>query len=254
MVPYSIQRGSTDNARDIGLLLAAAGVIDAHCRQPILRRHATMRFDVFDGQGMLPCPLHQHVGSRRNGEALEASDFGISGGLFQYAGTRPATRDAVRDTVEIDGVMGWGSFVDTTGYTAVANTLTPPEGGAALPLGSVIYDNGTLVFVEAIDSSGVMTLSAQLTDESGIDLIVPPPQVRRASDALIRLLAATTSNAQIEESATPQVDDLLTAEVRRLLAPFQAAGGASSYAPVSGSAGFPQTGDAFGPGFGRGFD
>ena len=254
MVPYSVQASSSDNGRDIAYSLAAAELIDSYLKQPAYRRHATMRFDVWDGQGVLPCPLHNITEVRVNGETTAASEYGISGGVFQFAGTRPFRREPTRHLVEIDGVMGFGSVTGLSDLTYSAGTLTAAAEANVLPLGSILYNNGVPVYVESIDEL-VMKLSGILIDEDDPQLFTPPRLIRRASDAIRQDLALASSTGDIN-TAPQTASELIPAQVRQMLAPFSAVqGGVSSHTVLTGGTpSFPQEGGAFGPGFGRGFD
>lgn len=250
MNPYGIAARSDDNARDIGLLLAAAEVIDGYCQQPLHRRHATMRFDLYDGRGFTPQPLHTATAVRLQGKALEAGEYGINRSVFELAGTRQPSRNTNWNLVEVDGVMGFGTLSSLTGYSSAGALLIPPEGGAGLPLGTVLYNAGLPVHVAAVDDTG-MHMSGDITDTRSYQIIVMPPSLQRASDIIVHALARLSSGAAVEDD---DKNELLTDEVRQLLAPFVAElGGVASYGTLAGTPGFPQDGRAFGPGFGRGF-
>lgn len=254
MNPYSTLPGSTDQTRDLGLLLAAAELIDSYCGQPLYRRYATLRFDLYDGQGTLPSPLHTVGEVRINGDVAGASEYGVSGAVFQLSGRRRANpRAATRHLAEVDGVVGWGTLVALTDYTAVSSTLTAAEGEPTLPLGTILYNSGSPVHVTGV-AGQVMQLSGAVADASSIQRVVVPSVLVQASKALVGSLSLLASSSSAGGDASPELDDLLTVEVRQLLAPCRAGGGVSTYSVGTGTPGFPQAGGGFGPGFGRGFD
>ena len=247
MIPYSVN----DN---LELALTAAQLIDAYCNLPIYRRHATLRMDVWDGQGIIPQVLHSHTEVRLNGNALEADDYGISGAVFQLQGVRWRGYQPDRHLVEIDGLMGLGSITyGLSDLTYSAGSLTAAAAENVLPVGTALYNSGAPVYVVSVDGL-VMTLSGGLIDGDSPERLGIPPMVRMASDALMQDLSIETSTAAIGGDAEAQMK-LITKPVARLLHPFRARhGGRATYAPRTATPDFPQTGDAFGPGFGRGFN
>ena len=251
MIPYSVITKSTGDAREIGFAIAAAELIDSYVGQPLHRRHATMRFDLFEGSGLLPCPLHNLINVRVNGVQVLPADYGISGSSFQLAGARPQDRHPRQHLVEIDGVMGYGEVRGLTGLTVVGTLMTAMGEADVIPLGSVLYNSGSPVYVEAV--SGLeMTISGTLLDVDDPQLLTPPQSLRKASDALRQDIAIAASRGDTDSKNKTA---LFSDDVKALLSPFVARyGGRSSYAPVTGTPGFPQEEGAFGAGFGRGFD
>ena len=200
---------------DLNTLLSAASAIDAELGQPALLRHATVRFDVWAGAGTLPCPLVQATEVRLNGEALTVGDYGISGGVFQLAGRAAPLRPS-RHIAEIDGIVGYGEVAPAVGLQAQGSELIADRADRALPVGTVLYNGGTLVHVQSVDGT-VMRLSGEHTSAS-VRVVQPPAAIIRASRTLAKKIALFTSTAPIGGDGDPD-NDVMTAEVAELLRP-----------------------------------
>ena len=247
--PYSVLGESADNARDIGLLLGAAQVINAYCGQPLHRRHAEMRLDLYDGFGISPCPLHSVLDTELDGERLAADELIINQSNISL---RRISLNAGRQTLRIEGLMGFGGTVALSGYSVSGSELHPPPAGRPLPLGTVLYNAGSPVHVEAIKAAGVMQLSG-IHGTAVVEVWRAPAALRTAAQSLTQALSLFTSTAALgDERETAQ---LVTAEIAGVLQPYRAQfGGVSSYGPAPERGPNAGEGDEFGPGFGRGFD
>ena len=239
----------TTTGNDLERILTASYTIDRFCGQPLLRRHATMRFDVYDGTGMLPCPLHTVSAVRLNGEQLTPADYVISQNNFQLRTSRFWQRSPVRDLVEIDGIIGWGTLINRgTGYTGIGALLTAQAPEDVLPIGTVLYNSGSPVYVARLDSLN-MSLSDDIVGDR-VQTISPPTPVRTAARIVLSNIGLNLSAGDIAlDELTPSIS-----EAAQYVMPYKArAGGVSTYEAQAGVPDYPVSGRAFGPGFGRGF-
>lgn len=240
---------TTTTPNELDSILTAGSVIDRFCGQPLLRRVATMRFDVYDGYGMLPCPLHTIAAVRMNGDQLTPDDYVISQNNFQLRNTRFWQRAPSRDLIEIDGVLGWGTLINRgTGYSHIGALLTATAVEDALPIGTLLYNAGSPVYVQALDSVE-MTLSGNAIGDR-VQVVSPPPAIKTAARIVLSNIALSQSYGDIAlDETSPSI-----AEAAQYVMPYRArGGGVSTYETIGAVPGFPVEGRAFGPGFGRGF-